>query len=270
MIRIGRPIEASWGIEKLLGIDQQRKGQIYSEGLNAIRNEFQALNGNSAAHDIVCMRYVLDQQAVEQQEVANDGHSYITRDAGHLGLRLADFCNHQNARIADLSECEVAALRLYTSNAYPRINDPLRQRVRPHPLAATVLFLTDALRKLRSVEAERQGNPAFASSREQIFWRGMKNLKLTDEFKQQGGAELGCMSTSTSQEVVASYAKSQQPLIFRITAEDFMSCGADISWLSMYPSEAEILYPPLTYLRFTKMVPIKNSSGWVVDVKASF
>jgi hypothetical protein len=78
------------------------------------------------------------------------------------------------------------------------------------------------------------------------------------------------MSTSTSKEIVAGYAKSEQPLIFRVVSDTFMSCGADISWLSIYPEEKEVLYPPLTYLQFLKITPIKNSSGFVVDVRPSF
>jgi hypothetical protein len=44
----------------------------------------------------------------------------------------------------------------------------------------------------------------------------------------------------------------------------------DVSWLSVYPAEAEILYPPLTYLKYVKTTPIKNSTGFVVEVKPSF
>ena len=29
-----------------------------------------------------------------------------------------------------------------------------------------------------------------------------------------------------------------------------MQCGADVSFLSVYPSEQEVLFPPLTYLHF--------------------
>lgn len=29
-----------------------------------------------------------------------------------------------------------------------------------------------------------------------------------------------------------------------------MQCGADVSFLSVYPDEQEVLYPPLTYLQF--------------------
>ena len=32
-----------------------------------------------------------------------------------------------------------------------------------------------------------------------------------------------------------------------------MNRGADIAFLSVYPAEQEILYPPLTYLRCVKM-----------------
>jgi hypothetical protein len=94
-------------------------------------------------------------------------------------------------------------------------------------------------------------------------------LELSEGFKTEGGTELGCMSASTSMEVVAGYAKSEKPLVFRIISDDFMSCGADVSWLS-YPSEKEILYPPLTFLKHAGATPILNSSGMVVDVKPSF
>jgi hypothetical protein len=78
------------------------------------------------------------------------------------------------------------------------------------------------------------------------------------------------MSTSTSIDVVACYAKSEELLVFRIASGDFMSCGADVSWASVYPSENEVLYPPLTFLKYDGATPILNSSGMVVDVKPSF
>jgi hypothetical protein len=98
----------------------------------------------------------------------------------------------------------------------------------------------------------------------------LQNLKISEDFKIEGGTELGCMSTSTSMKIVAGYAKSKQPLVFRVVSDSFMSCGADVSWLSVYPAEKEILYPPLTYLEYVGTTPILNSSGVVVDVKPSF
>jgi hypothetical protein len=125
--------------------------------------------------------------------------------------------------------------------------------------------LSIGLKKLRSVNAT-----ATSIQKEVHFWRGMRNLELSEEFKTQGGTELGCMSTSTSLDVVAGYAKSEQPLVFRLVSDSFMSRGIDISWLSVYPNEAEVLYPPLTFLQYIGQRPIKNSRGILVDVKPSF
>ena len=50
------------------------------------------------------------------------------------------------------------------------------------------------------------------------------------------------------------FALSKSPLLFKFVSNSFMSHGADISFLSVYPGEKEVLYPPLTYLR-----PIKVS-----------
>jgi hypothetical protein len=71
-------------------------------------------------------------------------------------------------------------------------------------------------------------------------------------------------------DIVAGYAKSDQPLVFRIISDDFMSRGIDISWLSVYTIEAEVLYPPLTYLKFVRERRIKNSRGILVDVTPTF
>ena len=37
----------------------------------------------------------------------------------------------------------------------------------------------------------------------------------------------------------------------QIVVPGFMQLGADLQWLSAFPGEAEILYPPLTYLKPT-------------------
>ena len=59
-----------------------------------------------------------------------------------------------------------------------------------------------------------------------------------------GGTEFACMSTTASKEVAISFAKSKCPLIFKYVTKNFMSRGADISFLSVYPDEAEALHPP--------------------------
>ena len=81
----------------------------------------------------------------------------------------------------------------------------------------------------------------------------MKDLSLTAEFMQKGGTEFACMSTSASQAIAVKFAASACPLIFKFETKDFMSRGADIAFLSVYPTEQEALYPPLTYLRAVEM-----------------
>ena len=56
-------------------------------------------------------------------------------------------------------------------------------------------------------------------------------------------------STSCSRDVALQFAMSKCPLLLKFESQDFMSRGADISFLSLYPGEEEALYPPLTYLR---------------------
>jgi hypothetical protein len=243
-----------------MGIHSLKLGEIISGGLGSIRGEFEK---NGDADDVANMRYILDEAAREEEEKVSYG--VTVKDKGHDGMRLNDFLQLREAKTAKLEATHIAALRLYSSQSYKRINDPLRNGEKPHPFAATTFFLSEGLKKLRSINAT-----ATKAQLHKEFWRGMKDLELTDKFKRQGGTELGCMSTSTSKAIVAGYANSAQPLVFRVNSDGFMSCGADISWLSVYPNEAEVLYPPLTYLKYLKTTPIKNSSGFVVDVEPIF
>ena len=59
------------------------------------------------------------------------------------------------------------------------------------------------------------------------------------------------VSTTTDPAVAVAYGQSAHSLLFKIVAKSFMSCGADISFLSAYPGEKEILFPPLTFLQPT-------------------
>ena len=101
----------------------------------------------------------------------------------------------------------------------------------------------------------------------------MRNLQATERSMAEGGTELACMSTSTSKEIVGWFAKSEHPLVFKIVSSNYLSDGADIAWISMYPTEAEILYPPLTYLQVkpgTGKTPIKGTAGYVIEVEPVF
>ena len=165
------------------------------------------------------------------------------------GVSLDALLEHPSAKVAKLKRHHILALRLYTTSSYCRINDPLRKDPpqRPHPFAATTFSVDKGIKMLRAVAAKLPNAHAA-----QTYWRGMRDLGLTMEFLQKGGTEFACLSTSASQEVAIQFATSSLPLVFKFETKDFTSRGADIAWLSVYPNEAEALYPPLTYLRSIK------------------
>ena len=44
------------------------------------------------------------------------------------------------------------------------------------------------------------------------------------------------------------YSASENAVILRLRTEGFMGRGLDIAFLSAFPAESEVLFPPLTYL----------------------
>mmetsp|Transcript_17093 Transcript_17093/g.41162 ORF Transcript_17093/g.41162 Transcript_17093/m.41162 type:complete len:536 (-) Transcript_17093:134-1741(-) len=102
-----------------------------------------------------------------------------------------------------------------------------------------------------------------------VLWRGMRDLKATEEFLKNGGTELAFMSTTTDIEVALRYSLSKNSLLLRILPENFMAYGADLQWVSAFPGEAEVLYPPLTYLKptgRTEKISAKNKNGQILTI----
>ncbi len=169
------------------------------------------------------------------------------RDHQRGQMTLADFMANPKVKAANLSLAEVVAARLYTTVAYQFMNGPLRddcryERGEPCPLPVTTYFAWNCIKKLRALHV---------GIGDQILWRGMRNREVAKDFMQQGGTELAFMSTTSDLNVAVRYCISQQSLIFKIVSTSFMTMGADVQWLSVFPEEAEILYPPLTYLKPT-------------------
>ena len=90
----------------------------------------------------------------------------------------------------------------------------------------------------------------------------MKNVQAASDFKQ--GTMLRLMSTSTDINVAMSYSfqkksasatSSEKPdaLFLMMLAIDSsqQNSGGEISFLSAYPKEQEVLFPPLTFLKCT-------------------
>uniref|UniRef100_A0A7S2D7J1 NAD(P)(+)--arginine ADP-ribosyltransferase n=1 Tax=Haptolina brevifila TaxID=156173 RepID=A0A7S2D7J1_9EUKA len=201
-----------------------------------------------------CLEYVLHQRAGSSSLLFPNSPYPRDCDAGGtrtdrkaadgLGCVLADFVYSKEARQAELTTAHVLALRLYSTAAFKALNAPLRnfERTEAHPLAATVCVLAEGIKKLRALDTE---------NRPVDLWRGMRNLSASDTFEESGGTEFAVMSTTLDPVVAVKYAMGASSLLFKLRTDSFMDRGADIAFLSAFPSEREYVFPPLTYLKPT-------------------
>lgn len=178
------------------------------------------------------------------------------RDGGRGSVDLAHFLEHEHAKQAGLKAGHVVALRIYTTHLFKYLNGPLRDQktfgkgLRPHPLPVTMMFISEGIKKLRAVYLNR-----IKESEEKVarLYRGMRNLDVTDDFMKDraGGTEVAPMSTTTDIRVAVHYGLSPGSLLFMIKVDNFMQYGAELRWLSAFPGEAEVCFPPLTFLQPT-------------------
>jgi len=82
------------------------------------------------------------------------------------------------------------------------------------------------------------------------------------------------LSTTTDLRVATRYSTSPCSLLFKLVTKDFMDRGAELTYLSAFPGESEVLYPPLTYLRPTgkteEVVTATGATFKVVEVVPKF
>ena len=172
------------------------------------------------------------------------------RDRGRGGMTLDDFMQLKQVLEANLSRAMVVALRFYTSHSFAAINKALRENFQPHPLPAIVMCINDGLRALRVLDAESD-----QATTNMEFYRGFTDTKVAEEFKTKGGTEFAPMSTTTDHSVACGYAvrkgTTDGALLIKIVTENNLQRGADLAFLSMFPGEAETLFPPLTFLQCT-------------------
>ena len=168
----------------------------------------------------------------------------------------------------ELSEVELIGLRLYTGPAYYKYNNELRnayekqsseQRLHrggcfggissaPFKFVATVHAIYSGLIKLAQIEQLQGGN--------RTCYRGI-GLNLPESMLQpdalgfKGGCEVAFMSSARSLKVAVFFLNQQQDdsanniLEIQIGQVDR---GASLAWLSQYPEEDEVLFPPLSYI----------------------
>ena len=108
------------------------------------------------------------------------------------------------------------------------------------------------LGKLAKVQTVYRGI-AHRTLPKKMLNKGMDNAR--------GGIEYGFSSASTIREEAWRYAtkdKATTPMMLEMTPmlleieQGLIDRGADLEWLSQYPHEAEVLFPPLTGLEFLK------------------
>ena len=251
VLNLGKPAQAAHGLEACLTIDSSTLHGLQARGTAAIVDEYEKYGTEI---DQECLEYVLRAHAGSSELIFCNSPYPRDRDdkgvrkdrcrADGSGMLLEDFVLHELSQKAKLEEPHVLALRLYTTAAFESLNAKLRRRPEgtAHPLAATVAFLTEGIKRLRALD---ESNGPFD------LWRGMRNLESSEEFERDGGCELGLMSTTSDLEVAARYALSETSLLFKIDASQFLDRGANVSFLSAFANESEYLYPPLTYLKPT-------------------
>lgn len=255
-IRLGRATQAADGLADLMGYTNMTIIQhIMATGgdVDAIINE---IMWNGTAEDKQNLQGVLD-------------GTYQTNDADASPEELAarrmtidELMETEQVKASKLSRAHVLGIRLYSTSTYASINNPLRSDppTKPHPFAVLTYYISEGIKLLRSVAARLPN-----AHEPQDFWRGMKDLTISDAFLTSGGTEFACMSTSLSQEIAIDFALSKAPMILKLETKDFMSRGADVSFLSVYPGEGEMLFPPLTFLRpITKETFVKNGKEYLL------
>lgn len=203
-----------------------------------------------------------------------------TRDDGNDGRSLAEFCEIAREHVAKrraagcglalpeehayLSEEEVLAVRLYSGPCYTPINTFLRQvavcsgthrhALATHPLhtfASTCRHLTSAVRKLAACATKDECAAPL--------WRGVRGeLKPSFWVRDEKGlvcaVDTAFMSTSRRRETPIDYmdATGGKNVLWelhpRTESDAAYHHGADISMLSQFAAEAEVVFPPCTML----------------------
>ena len=150
-------------------------------------------------------KYVVYEKA--REFVVNEKLSHRIRDEGHAGMTLHDFVKHPVAVEANLTEAEVAALRLYTGPLYTPWNDALRlypvnpQLVENWGTCISVLYsaILKLSTKTKDIDKVYRG---VNESKKKLPERFLK--ARPGEFA--GGIELAFMSTTTDMKVALEYA----------------------------------------------------------------
>ena len=171
--------------------------------------------------------------------------------------QMEEKCNSK-LRLSGHSEMileEMIGGRLYTGPMYIKYNTVLRSKTSD----AAMLKLHKDLNKNNGYPTTIHAINSCVIKMSKLtkagkVWRGIKDAALPKEFwvpndmGVRGGIEYGFSSTTTDKEQALLYAGGEQSdasTIFEMQM-GMVDRGANLTWLSQYPHEQEVLLPPLT------------------------
>ena len=129
---------------------------------------------------------------------------------------------------------------------------------------ATIHAINDALIKMSRVTTAEK------------LYRGVGGFRLPDtfmtpdEWNVRGGVEFGFLSATTDRAVAMQYASGRGSGIVYEIQQGMGDRGASLDWLSQYPHESEVCFPPLLGLELQTRAdgrPAKRTEGAVVVVE---
>jgi hypothetical protein len=193
---------------------------------------------------------------------ANPTGARVPKPPSEFALKL-DARNEQleDIDIGKLCMQEFHAARLYTGPMFMKYNAVLRglgEKGLPNSGKALEDRMTELCVDSRYVTTLHCINSAIVKlsrlAKPQTVYRGLSGRVLPSEFwrgQGHGGVEFAFMSTTADRKVAMQYAKAESEKAASCVMEVQMGMidrGADLSWLSQYPDEHEITFPPYTGL----------------------
>jgi len=129
---------------------------------------------------------------------------------------------------------------LRSFSGVPFLKHKCAQLTRGNQYPTTIHAINSAVVKLSKLTVACRVYRGFAGARlpDSFF--------VPDKFNTRGGVELGFSSTTAERAQAEHYAAAGSASTLMVAQMGMVDRGAELSWLSMYEHEKEILFPPLT------------------------
>jgi hypothetical protein len=218
------------------------------------------------ANDKYNLWYLLFCEAVEQPEYNKRGELKVGEkanvfDEGHGKWRLGDFTAATNKKLLEtgsqnrVTDAGVLGLRLYSVSTFSAMNTALRSTgTALHNKAHSgspvpELKFRACIQSARKCLLEMAALPREATN----TYRGVTGY-LADEFEHSRmGMDFAFASATTDRKVAEVFIGSAEKRILFELLYASACPGVDISMLSVYPGQKEVLFPPCTGLCLTKV-----------------